>query len=173
VRLTSLSTRHSESALGTRQKQPPTLSTWQNFVLCSALLCIGSNDWLTNQSIKSLFIQTTFDTNAEGFTRAKKSVNKISVVSRWNSLLAYYAQTTTHSPEGAEGLKKYPRDNVSIVFRGERMKLCALARRVRVEVGLSIIRCRRTWVWHWVINLNSFWSASSAKDSIFGKSEGR
>ena len=49
------------------------------------------------------------------------------------------------NPERAEGLVKYPREKVPVVFR-RKMKLCALTRRVRVEVGLSINRCRRTWV---------------------------
>jgi len=51
------------------------------------------------------------------------------------------------------------------------MKLCALTRKERVKVdlsinSLSITRCRRTWVLHWVIDLNSLRSAYSAKDSI-------
>ena len=33
--------------------------------------------------------------------------------------MAKYAQTTTGNPEGAEGLIKYPRDKVPVVFREE------------------------------------------------------
>src|SRR6218665_509758 len=53
------------------------------------------------------------------------------------------------------------------------MKLCALTRRERVDVGLSINRWRGTCVWHWIIDSNSLRSATSAKEGLFGKSAGK
>jgi len=57
---------------------------------------------------------------------------------------------------GAEGLVKYPRGKVPIVFRG-RIKFCTLTQRERIEVGLSINRCRRIWAWLRVIDWNNLW----------------
>ena len=38
-----------------------------------------------------------------------------------------YAQTTTRNPEGAEGLVKYPRHKVSIVFIGDDLSYAQLS----------------------------------------------
>lgn len=64
---------------------------------------------------------------------------------------------------------KYPRDKAPVVLRREDDIMHPDTEGVRVEVGLSINKCRRTWAWHWVIDLNNLWSAYSAKDSLFGK----
>jgi len=56
--------------------------------------------------------------------------------------LANYAQTTTPSPEeGAEDLVKYPRDKVSILFRGkdEIMHLAGFEIHVAIITFVTII----------------------------------
>jgi len=51
---------------------------------------------------------------------------------------------------------------------GGKIKLCGLALSERSGVGLSLRRWRKTWDWHWVIDLSIFRSASSAMVSTLG-----